>query len=266
VSQIGHAEEVLRIAVATPRMAVQGRAQSDNKNGGVLDVAKHEARILAHAADLVLIRFEGRFLLLSGAPQLRAEVMRELPNALEQRAGEPFSVEIHTRQSEIAAAAEPAQRIIIGREESATVQRLVDAGPSASARGVQSTLNALREGNVMTPSSSLAHVAATAERSGKRCSPTAECAEARPWSRSKMWRWHRACGGRKDGAGNGVQPAGTTVIGPDWANGCPSTLVMLSCGQPPEPRAAAAGVIGTVGKATLSAPAVLQPRYDRLEQ
>jgi hypothetical protein len=61
----------------------------------VLDVAKREARILAHAADLVLTRFEGRFLLLSGAPQLRAEVMRELPNALEQRrVGEPFSVEI----------------------------------------------------------------------------------------------------------------------------------------------------------------------------
>ena len=61
----------------------------------VLDVAKREARILAHAADLVLTRFEGRFLLLSGAPQLRAEVMREPLNALEQRrVGEPFSVEI----------------------------------------------------------------------------------------------------------------------------------------------------------------------------
>ena len=74
-----HAEEVLRIAVANPRTGVQERAQSDNKNGSVLDVAKREARILAHAADLVLTRFQGRFLLLSGAPQLRAEVMRELP-------------------------------------------------------------------------------------------------------------------------------------------------------------------------------------------
>ena len=61
----------------------------------MLDVAKRETRILAHAADLVLTRFEGRFPLLSGALQLRTEVMRELPNALEQRrVGEPFSVKI----------------------------------------------------------------------------------------------------------------------------------------------------------------------------
>ena len=36
----------------------------------------------------------------------------------------------------------------------------------------------------------------------------------------------------KRGVRNGMQPAGTTVTGPDWANGCPCTLVMLSCCQP----------------------------------
>jgi hypothetical protein len=44
------------------------------------------------------------------------------------RVGEPFAVEIHARPSEIAVAAQTAQKLIEEREESATVQRLIDAG------------------------------------------------------------------------------------------------------------------------------------------
>jgi peptide subunit release factor 1 (eRF1) len=151
VSQIGQVEEVLQITAPNPRKVARGHhGPRDDKEGSVLDEVKHEAKILAHAADLVLRWFEGRYLLLSGAALVPTEVMRELPKPLQQRVGEPFSVEIHARPSEVAAAAEPAQRIIEEREESATVQRLVDAGPSASAWDVQPTLSALHEGRVMT--------------------------------------------------------------------------------------------------------------------
>jgi hypothetical protein len=150
VSQIGQVEEVLQITAPNPRKTARDHGPRDDKHGHVLETLKHEARIFAHAADLVLTRFEARSLLLSGATELRAEVVRELPKAQRPHVGEPFSVEIHARPSEIAAAAEPAQRIIEEREELATVQRLVDAGPSASAWDVQPTLNALREGRVMT--------------------------------------------------------------------------------------------------------------------
>jgi peptide subunit release factor 1 (eRF1) len=50
----------------------------------------------------------------------------------------------------LAAAAEPAQRAIEAREEVATIERLVDLGPGRSAWGEQPTLDALREGRVMT--------------------------------------------------------------------------------------------------------------------
>jgi peptide subunit release factor 1 (eRF1) len=150
VSQIGQVEEVLQITAPTPRKTVWDSAPKDDKDGAVLDAVMHVVRVLAHAADLVLTQFEGRSLLLSGPIEMRAEVMRELPKHLLPRVGEPFQVEIHALPSEISAAAEPAQRIMEEREELATVQRLIDAGPSASAWDVQPTLNALREGRVMT--------------------------------------------------------------------------------------------------------------------
>jgi peptide subunit release factor 1 (eRF1) len=151
VSQIGQVEEVLQITAPNPRKVARGHhGPRDDKEGSVLDEVKHEARILAHAADLVLTGFEGRYLLLSGATLMRAEAIQELPKHLQQRVGEQFAVEIHARPAEVAAAAQPAQRIIEEREETATVQRLIDAGPNASAWGVQPTLNALREGRVMT--------------------------------------------------------------------------------------------------------------------
>src|SRR5258708_34154068 len=61
-----------------------------------------------------------------------------------------FAVEFHARPAAVAAAAEPAQRTIEAREESATGQRLLGAGPKGSAWGEQPTLDALREGRGMT--------------------------------------------------------------------------------------------------------------------
>lgn len=151
ISQIGQVEEVLQITAPSPRKVARGHhGPRDDKEGSILDSVKHEAQILAHAADLVLSWCEGRYLLLSGATLLRTEVMRELSSGAQQRVGDPFTVEVHARPAEVAAAAEPAQRIIEEREEGTTVQRLIDAGPNASAWDVQPTLSALREGRVRT--------------------------------------------------------------------------------------------------------------------
>src|SRR5258708_28501646 len=91
-----------------------------------------------------------------------------------------FAVEVHARPAAVAAAAEPAQRTIEAREERATVQRLLDAGPKGSAWGEQPTLDALREGRVMT-----LVVDRTSSKPGARCrncrgvwaTPTPSCAD-----------------------------------------------------------------------------------------
>jgi peptide subunit release factor 1 (eRF1) len=116
----------------------------------VIEAMKNEARVLAHVAELILVQFEGRYLLMAGAPELRAAVTQHLPKNVQQRLDGEFSADIHAPPAEVAKAAEPAQRAIEEREEVATVQRLLDAGPDLSAWGEQPTLDALREGRAMT--------------------------------------------------------------------------------------------------------------------
>jgi hypothetical protein len=85
VSQIGQVEEVLKITAPNPRKVARGHhGPRDDEEGSALDPVKHEAKILAHAADLVLTWFEGRYLLLSGAALVPTEVIRELPSHPQQ--------------------------------------------------------------------------------------------------------------------------------------------------------------------------------------
>jgi hypothetical protein len=150
VSQIGQVDEVFRVKGQRLRKLLTDRVPRDRNDALVIEAMKNEARVLAHVAELVLTQFEGRYLLIAGAPELRAAVTQHLPIAVQQQLGGEFSADIHAPPAEVAKAAEPAQRAIEEREEVATVQRLLDAGPDLSAWGEQPTLDALREGRVAT--------------------------------------------------------------------------------------------------------------------
>ncbi len=150
VSQIGQVQEVFDVqGVNVRRMAVD-HGPKDRHDGSVTEPLEAEAHILAKAAELVLTRYEGRYLVLAEAKDLRAAVVHELGKEIQQRLGAEFAVEIHARPADIAAAAERAQRAIEEREEISTVQRLLDAGPQRSAWGVNATLRALWERRVAT--------------------------------------------------------------------------------------------------------------------
>src|SRR6202022_1884299 len=142
VSQIGQVDEVFRVKGQRLRKMLTDRVPRDRNDVLVIEAMKNEARVLAHVAELVLTQFEGRYLLIAGAPELRAAVTQHLPIAVQQRLGGEFSADIHAPPAEVAKAAEPAQRAIEEREEAATVQRLLDAGPDLSAWGEQPTLDA----------------------------------------------------------------------------------------------------------------------------
>ncbi|HZC96381.1 MAG TPA: hypothetical protein VE267_09700, partial [Bradyrhizobium sp.] len=150
ISQIGQVEEVLEIKAEQPRKALTDGGPKDRPHVMVTEPMKHEARVLAHAAELALTQFEGRYLLLSGGLEVRKAVIQYLPKHIQQSIGEEFSVEIHAQAAAVAAAAEPAQRAIEAREEVATMQKVVDLGPDRSAWGEQPTLDALWQGRVMT--------------------------------------------------------------------------------------------------------------------
>jgi rubrerythrin len=151
VGQIGQVEEVLRINGANPRAKIiHEHGPRDRYSDSALEGVRREARIFAHASELVFRQGEARYLVMSGTSELRADVMRELPKDVQQRVGGEISADFHMGVAAVAAAAEPAQRVIEEREELVTVQQVLDLGPSRSAWGVRPTLDALRDGRVAT--------------------------------------------------------------------------------------------------------------------
>lgn len=117
VSQIGQVDEVFRVKGQRLRKMLTDRVPRDRNDVLVIEAMKNEARVLAHVAELVLTQFEGRYLLIAGAPELRAAVTQHLPIAVQQRLGGEFSADIHAPPAEVAKAAAPAQRAIEEREE-----------------------------------------------------------------------------------------------------------------------------------------------------
>jgi peptide subunit release factor 1 (eRF1) len=150
ISQIGQVEEAFQIKANRPSKVLSDGGPKDRPHVMATEPLKNEARLLAHAEELVLTQFEGRHLLRSGGLELRTAVMQYLSKEVRKHAAGEFSVEIHAQPAEVAAAAEPVQRAIEAREEVATIERLVDLGPGRSAWGEQPTLDALRVGRVMT--------------------------------------------------------------------------------------------------------------------
>jgi hypothetical protein len=121
VSQIGEVDEVFRVKGQRLRKILTDRVPRDRNDVLVIEAIKNEARALAHVADLVLAQFEGRYLLMAGAPELRAAVTQYLPKTVQQRLGGEFSADIHALPADVAKASEPVQRVIEEREEVGTV-------------------------------------------------------------------------------------------------------------------------------------------------
>jgi hypothetical protein len=150
VSQIGQVQEVLDIHGSNMRRMLADHGPKERHGSEVIEALSAEARILAGAAEQVMSRYEGRYLVLADAKDLRASVIHHLGKAMQQRIGDEFAVDIHAGVADIAAAAEPAQRTIEEREEIGTAQKLLDAGPSGAAHGMQATLEALWQRRVAT--------------------------------------------------------------------------------------------------------------------
>jgi hypothetical protein len=150
ISQIGQVQEVLQVRSGPIRRMVVHRGPREGEGPQVTGAKKIETRIVAHAAEAILTRFGGRYLSLSGPPDLRSALLHDLPRAIADHDGGIFAVDVHANTSEVSAAAEPIQRAVEAREEVCTVRRLIDAGPHNSAWGVPATLAALHQHRVRT--------------------------------------------------------------------------------------------------------------------
>jgi peptide subunit release factor 1 (eRF1) len=150
ISQIGQVEEVLTVKGQPLRRILTDRMTRDRRDVIHAEAAQNEARVLAHATELAVAQYEARHLLFSGSPDLVASVTEKLTKEVLQRVGPLFAVEVHAGPAEVAAAAEPAQRAVEEREEVATVQRMIDAGPAGAAWGEQPALDAVYLKRAMT--------------------------------------------------------------------------------------------------------------------
>jgi hypothetical protein len=110
VSQIGQIEEVFRVKGQRLRKMLTDRVARDRHDVLLTEAVKNEARVLAQTAGLVLAQSEGRYLLMSARPELHAAVTQHLGKDVQQCVGGEFPADIHAPPSEIADAAEPAQR------------------------------------------------------------------------------------------------------------------------------------------------------------
>jgi peptide subunit release factor 1 (eRF1) len=173
ISQIGQVQEVFRVKGQRLRGILTDRVARDRRDVIVTEAAKKEARVLAHVAELVLAQFEGRYLLVSGSPELRSAFIQSLSKAARRFVGGEFTVDIYAGPYGVAAAAQPAQRAIEEREEVATVRRMLDAGPQACVWGIPPTLDALYEQRVMTLA-----VDDVCAKSGARCRECGRLLEA----------------------------------------------------------------------------------------
>ena len=150
ISQIGQIEEVFQVNGERPPRRLAERVGPNPGGLAVAEPVRREGRVLAEVARLVIEQFEGRHLLTSAPPEVRTAFVHDLPKEVQSRIGAEFAVDIHAGAAEVAAAAEPAQRAIEEREEVATIDRALDAGPNGSTWGEPATLTALWEGRVET--------------------------------------------------------------------------------------------------------------------
>ena len=135
ISQIGQIEEVFQVNGARPPRRLAERVGPNPGGLAVAEPVRREGRVLAEVARLVIEQFEGRYLLTSAPPEVRTAFVHDLPKELQSRIGAEFAVDIHAGAAEVAAAAEPTQRAIEEREEVATIDRALDAGPNGSTLG-----------------------------------------------------------------------------------------------------------------------------------
>src|SRR3984893_15714385 len=101
ISQIGQVEEAFQIKANRPLKVLTDGGPKDRPHVMATEHLKNEARLLAHAEELVLTQFEGRHLLRSGGLEQRTAVMQYLSKEVRKHAAGEFSVEIHAPPAEV---------------------------------------------------------------------------------------------------------------------------------------------------------------------
>jgi Bacterial archaeo-eukaryotic release factor family 10 len=145
VAQFGQITEVADMVEDVPKHHKQGgRSQMSLQRHHDAHVMWH-AGAVAHATELLMERFEARYLLVSGTRQVLGEYRVHLgPSYVRRWMGE-FTLPIDASLAEVAKAIEPLEQRTEAKQEAATLARLENSIPGKGTWGLENTLLALEE-------------------------------------------------------------------------------------------------------------------------
>jgi peptide subunit release factor 1 (eRF1) len=147
-SQIGLVEEVYELE--GEEFAVTDLVSKDQKQDRKAELRRQQAQRSAHALSLIAQTLEARHVLYSAPADMEADFLDKLDQATRQKVAGNFSCDTNATPSEVADAAEAAQREVEEKEEVETLGKVQELLSSRAVAGLDDTLDMLNQQRVMT--------------------------------------------------------------------------------------------------------------------
>ena len=147
-SQIGLVEEVFDLK--GEELEITDFASKDQRQDMRSELKKDQAQKSAHALQLITDAMGARHVVHSCASDMEKDFLDALDQSTRQRVAGSFSCEVNASTSEVATAAEPAQREVEAREEIETIQKVQELLSTRAVAGLDATLDMLNQQRVMT--------------------------------------------------------------------------------------------------------------------
>ncbi len=147
-SQIGLVEEVFELE--GEEFAVTDLVSKDQKQDRKAELRRQQAQRSAHALSLIAQTLEARHVLYSAPADMEADFLDKLDQATRQKVAGNFPCDTNATPSEVADAAEAAQRAVEEKEEVETLGKVQELLSSRAVAGLDDTLDMLNQQRVMT--------------------------------------------------------------------------------------------------------------------
>ena len=147
-AQIGLVEEVFELE--GEEFAVTDLVSKDQKQDRKAELRRQQAQRSAHALSLIAQTLEARHVLYSAPADMEADFLDKLDQATRQKVAGNFPCDTNATSSEVADAAEAAQREVEAREEIETLGKVQELLSTRAVAGLEDTVEMLNQQRVMT--------------------------------------------------------------------------------------------------------------------
>ena len=147
-AQIGLVEEVYELE--GEEFAVTDLVSKDQKQDRKAELRRQQAQRSAHALSLIAQTLEARHVLYSAPADMEGDFLDKLDQGVRQKVAGNFPCDTNATTSEVADAAESAQREVEAKEEVETLGKVQELLSTRAVAGLDDTLDMLNQQRVMT--------------------------------------------------------------------------------------------------------------------